>query len=319
MAGYIMSLKDKTSLNECFKTGIYSTNLAAPKQYTKKIENFPNGYWSVSQEGTLADYSSMKAGDNIYFFIDRKIYGVGILINIGQDCKFNNFPNASVPNIFEYEDIQDKLLIDLGTQSINNRWLCIFKPDNFFFKEGIDMDDVLSSNPSKFKMLRAFWKLSFIKIDDEENKALKDIFLQNNEHLLSSNESNNFFEFNDTYHKNILNKLNKFNYALNIKDILNSCSTNNHINHEMALECGTVYQIANAIGNTTDIFGEWDYISHQVIASPFKPIDYMDKMDIFGYKYIENYPGTISKYFVAELKKDSAQEKDIEQLELEYK
>ena len=36
------------------------------------------------------------------------------------------------------------------------------------------MDDVLASNPSQFRMLRAFWKLSFIKIDDDENQALID-------------------------------------------------------------------------------------------------------------------------------------------------
>ena len=40
------------------------------------------------------------------------------------------------------------------------------------------MDDVLSYKPNSFRMLRAFWKLSFVKIDDEENKALKDIILK---------------------------------------------------------------------------------------------------------------------------------------------
>lgn len=37
------------------------------------------------------------------------------------------------------------------------------------------MDDALNSNPSAFRMLRAMWKVSFIKIDDEENRALFDI------------------------------------------------------------------------------------------------------------------------------------------------
>lgn len=40
----------------------------------------------------------------------------------------------------------------------------------------------------------------------------------------------------------------------------------------------------------------------------------MDKMDIFGYKYIPNYPGTISKYLVIELKRDYAKPDDIDQL-----
>ena len=164
-------------------------------------------------------------------------------------------------------------------------------------------------------MLRAFWKVSFIKIDDEENKALKNIFLQNNEEFLSSNnETESFFTFNNTLHKAISNKLNTNDYSLNVKDMIQSSSNDTNLNHEMALECGTIYQIVNNINNTFNIFGKWDYISHQVIASPFKPIDYMDKMDIFGYKYIQNYPGTISKYFVIELKRDSAKIEDIEQL-----
>ena len=60
-------------------------------------------------------------------------------------------------------------------------------------------------------------------------------------------------------------------------------------------------------------FGKWDYISHQVAASPFKPIEYMDKMDIFGYRYIEGFK-TISKYLVIEIKKDTAKPDVIGQL-----
>lgn len=60
-------------------------------------------------------------------------------------------------------------------------------------------------------------------------------------------------------------------------------------------------------------FGKWDYISHQVVASPFKAIQYMDKMDIFGYKYIEGY-NTISKYIVIEIKIDSAENDVVDQI-----
>ena len=60
-------------------------------------------------------------------------------------------------------------------------------------------------------------------------------------------------------------------------------------------------------------FGKWDYISHQVAASPFKPIDYMDKMDIFGYRYIPGYD-VKSKYLIAELKKDIASVDIVEQI-----
>ena len=44
---------------------------------------------------------------------------------------------------------------------------------------------------------------------------------------------------------------------------------------------------------------------HQVVASPFKAIEYMDKMDIFGYRYIPGYK-TKSRYLVVEIKKGEA-------------
>lgn len=176
------------------------------------------------------------------------------------------------------------------------------------------MDDVLASNPSKFKMLRAFWKLSFLKIDDEENKAIRDVLLKNNQFVLSNPSEENCFNFSTNVHNKITLKLSTNNYLLNVSETLKSCSKNNSIDHEMAIEAGTLYQISRKFNNSIKIFGDWDYLSHQVIASPFKPIDYMDKMDIFGYRYIPNYPGTISKYLVIELKKDSAKIEDIDQL-----
>ena len=70
----------------------------------------------------------------------------------------------------------------------------------------------------------------------------------------------------------------------------------------MALEAAVVDTLAT---NKNTVLGEWDYISHQVIASPFKPIDYMDKIDVFGYRYIKGYK-TKSKFLIIELKKDNA-------------
>lgn len=54
---------------------------------------------------------------------------------------------------------------------------------------------------------------------------------------------------------------------------------------------------------------KYDYVTHQVIASPFKPLAYIDKMDIFAYRYLENFPDAekpIEKYMVIELKKGKA-------------
>jgi len=297
MAGYIFSLDNEESLKKIIKNGVYSTNLSEPK----------NSLWQTHHEGTFTDYLTMKEGDNVYFFIKRKIYGIGVLKNIDGDCKFLNYPNADIPEIPIYSYIKNNLLLDESENSINNRFLCAFYPYPSFFEKGIDMDDVLSSNPEKFRILRAFWKVSFIKVDDDENKALRDIILKRNETLLNSSEGK--FSFSTALQKSIKYKLSK-EYYINSKNILSYAARGNQIKHEMAIEAHIADTISNKI---TSIFGNWDYVSHQVIASPFKPIDYMDKMDIFGYKHIEGFD-TISKYLLMEIKKDSATKDAINQI-----
>jgi hypothetical protein len=66
------------------------------------------------------------------------------------------------------------------------------------------------------------------------------------------------------------------------------------------------------IKEAESIFGRWDYLAHQVLASPFKPVIYMDRMDVFGYTYIK---GTkiINKYLVVEIKNEEAYSEAIEQ------
>jgi hypothetical protein len=63
----------------------------------------------------------MRDGDSVYFFIDRKIYGLGTLRNINGDCKFLNYPNANLPTVQNYHEIQNQLLLDIGAESINMR------------------------------------------------------------------------------------------------------------------------------------------------------------------------------------------------------
>lgn len=289
MAGYIFALNNIESLKFCIENGIYATNLSQPK----------NHRWRIHHEGTFADYFSMKAGDNIYFFIDRKVYGIGELVNIGQDCKYQNYLGALKPIVQDYNTIKNSMLLNCSELDINKRLLCLFKPSPFFFENGVDMDDVLASDPDSFRMLRAFWKLSFIKIDDRENRALKNIILKRNEEFLK--KSSGKFTFNSTLHDDIKIKLSS-EYNVNSQDILEFAANEQLIRHEMAIEAGIIHTICS---QNRSLFGKWDYISHQVIASPFKAIDYMDKMDIFGYRYIEGYDA-ISKYLVIEIKKDNA-------------
>ena len=305
MAGYIFSLDSIESLKLYTTHGIYSTKISEP-----------NGMWKAHHEAVFGEYSTMKAGDNIYFFIKRKIYGIGELVEISDDCKFSNYPGACEPKKYDYNTIKTQLIWDEADFSVGQRWVCVFKPSPHFFTQGIDMDDVLSSNPSAFKTLRAFWKVSFIKFDDEENQAFKDVILKFNQEALSApqTDTNVFASDFENQHRCIEQKKKLGGYELDIKPILATCSEDDYLRHEMALEAGILYQLSYKDEKTIKLFGTWDYLSHQVIASPFKPIDYMDKMDLFGYNYIQGFDPTRSKFLVAELKKNASSTEDIEQL-----
>lgn len=153
-----MTISDLESLESCVRTGTYSTILSDPQ----------NNNWGIHHEGTFADYYSMKEGDHIYFFNNRKIYGIGRIIDIKKDCKYLNYLGADDPCSYSKREYNKRIpLLSDGTPQ--NRCFCTFEPAPHFFMRSVDMDEALSSNPDKFKILRTMWKVSFIKIDDEED------------------------------------------------------------------------------------------------------------------------------------------------------
>lgn len=134
--------------------------------------------------------------------------------------------------------VLNKKKINLG-----NRFICTFEGAPNFYKQGLDMDDVLESNPNAFKMLRVMWKLSFIKIDDIENKTLMDVILKLNETRLLEKE--NIFEVSKAVHGKIRRICNE-NYKASAQNILDLASTvSNYIRHEMAIEAGIIDYIKN--------------------------------------------------------------------------
>lgn len=315
MAGYIFNLNDRSALDHCMRKGVYGTIIGNIRY---------NGTWGITQEGTFADYASMKEGDLVFFFIKRKIYGIGRLKNLhidgnATDCKFLNYPNADKPFNFKWHNVPFLRSVNphqsfmwstgpfLDKVDFHQRFICVFEPYPGFYEEGIDMDDALVSNAECFNMLRAFWKVSFLKLDDTEANCLFDVLLKN-----CYFDSRGIVPDHRKKHREIARKLNS-NYLLNANNILDYAAIGDKLKHEMALEAGLMFQLSSHHGHTQDIFGKWDYISHQVIASPFKPIDYMDKIDIYGYSYIEGFQ-TKDKYLIMELKKDKAIGEDIEQL-----
>lgn len=300
MAGYVITMQSIEDIEHCMEQGVYSTRIKH-KVAKKK--------WLMQNEGTFSDYLAMHAGDHIYFFNDRKLYGIGELVDIGGDCKYLCYRHADDPcvpkDIGEYERCNP--LIDTFDQS--NRCMCLFRPAPQFFHGGVDIDAVLNSNPSAFRMLRALWKVSFIKLGAEEDQAMMDVILKNNEDAFADEDRH--FHYDDTLHKQLSQKdLSPYRFDYHNLAKYAGIEGETSLVHEMALEASLCDILSK---EDIEPFGHWDYISHQVIASPFKPIDYMDKMDIFGYRLIPGF-STVSKYLIIELKKDSAGAETVGQL-----
>lgn len=300
MAGYVITMRSIEDIKDCIRHGVYSTEIN---------HNAKDSHWLTPHEGTFADYLSMQAGDHIYFFCKRVLYGIGELIDIGEDCKYLCYQQADNPlvphNMKEYAAYKP-LVAAFGP---SNRCMCLFRPAPQFFRCGVDMDAVLNSNPEAFRMLRALWKVSFIKLGDTEDRALMDVILKHNEDDLHNN--GNCFLYDSLLHERLREKnLAPYRFTYNNLAAYVNTEGDTRLKHEMAIEASLCDILTH---KDIEPFGHWDYISHQVIASPFKPIDYMDKMDVFGYRQIPGF-STISKYLIIEIKKDEAQVDTVGQL-----
>lgn len=300
MAGYVITMRSIEDIKECIRQGAYSTEIN---------HNAKDSHWLTPHEGTFADYLSMQAGDHIYFFCKRVLYGIGELIDIGEDCKYLCYQQADNPlvphNMKEYAAYRPLV----AAFSPSNRCMCLFRPAPQFFRCGVDMDAVLNSNPEAFRMLRALWKVSFIKLGDTEDRALMDVILKHNEDDLHN--SGNCFSYDSLLHERLREKnLAPYRFTYNNLAAYVNTEGDTRLKHEMAIEASLCDILTH---KDIEPFGHWDYISHQVIASPFKPIDYMDKMDVFGYRQIPGF-STISKYLIIEIKKDEAQVDTVGQL-----
>ena len=305
MAGFLFAMKSMDDIEECIRSGVYST--------------YVSGSWNRTTYSTLGDYFSMKPGDNIYFFNQRKIYGIGEIRSFGDEVTvINNYKDDSE---FTTNNRNTSLLRhrtnDSGRGKVQ-RWVINFTPAPAFYEIGVDMDDLLDSNPPAFRILRAFSGRSFIKFDDEENAAFKAGIFQKN--LSTSARRVNGGE-PQTVRCDNESTLERFTRTLADQgETFEDRATN--LRHLIALKRGKrgvrageipEMLVEDAIINAlvrqdTDAeraFGHWDYVSHQVPASPMKPSQYMDYMDVFGYRWIQGLDEKIiDQFLIIEIKKD---------------
>ena len=308
MAGYLFLLGKKglDTYTACATNGVYGTILKAGIR----------GFWQKYHVSTVADYLMMHPGDNVYFFFNRCIYGIGAIVDPGSGSKFQNYPQAGDPLIPDEDAVKDQLLSYIPEVGSNQRFICLFERSPYFFTKGVDMDDVLLSEPAAFRSLRVIWNRSFIQFDDEENQAFKNIIFKRNQAALADPvEGINVLPFSHDFHDGLkVRDLSQYSMASGVNRILQEFVAGTTIADEMALEMAIMEQMDTKDEKTLAIFGKWDYLAHQVVASPFKPVPYMDRMDIFGYRFLHGYEPTIQKYLVLEIKNDPATTQDVDQL-----
>ena len=307
MAGYLFTLSNEASLQETIRKGRYST-LMAPG-------------WSSSTWGTFGDYLTMRSGDSVYFFSNRKVYGIGCIECIVPGCPVLEVYDGATSKGRVTGSLSGSVhLIERSSGDDDKvcRWLIAFTPSPFFFQKGIDMDDLLSSNPKAFRSLRVFEQRSFIKLDDEEDLAFRTTILRRNLEALRHPTEDNCFGYEYlTEHSRICEIAKTRDASPKVRELMAANrKRGGALQSEAALEAAILYQLNEGDSGTISVFGEWDYLSHQVVASPPKPIKYVDRIDVFGYRWIDGYgqDHIIEKYLVAELKKDVVRGEDLHQM-----
>jgi hypothetical protein len=310
VAGFVMTLGGSSSekldyLAKSASSGVYGTFISPPA-----------GHWGAPQEGTFGDYATMKEGDSIFFFANRHIFGIGELTSISGLVAALNYPAASQPVGHAYANVRAEMLVDDGEQSVNQRWLCFFRPAPAIFKRGVDMDEALESRPEAFRALRQMSGVSFIHVDDIEEQALRDVVLRANLEWLKTNSPELVFDSATTQasHSVISKRVTERHHLLPEEICRPAMAADGTLLHEMALEADILHGLSNRDPRVVEVFGLWDYVTHQVVASPHKPLQWADRMDAFGYSYVDGFTPTIEKYSVAEIKRGPAEAIDIDQV-----
>lgn len=292
-SGFLFSVggKDIDAIASFVERGMYAT--------------YVSNRWNGALAGTLGDYLTIRPGDNVYFFCNRTVYGVGEIIDVlGEDqAAFEVRRGVTTSRPLETHGRGSNAG---GADGKSERWGIAFKPAPNFFRRGIDMDDLLRTDPEAFRAVRAFWKRSFIQLDGRENAAFKAALIRLNSDVLRRGAAaGDVFAYRPCCAPGAAAP---GAGAIKLAGLLAEKRDGKHggrLSSEMLVECGLIDALLKHTPNATDCFGEWDYVAHQVVASPFKPVDYMDRIDVFGYRWVPGFEHeVVEKYLVVEIKKD---------------
>lgn len=282
MAGWLVVLRgrDPEVLRHYARTGVYGTIVGGRR--------LPDGRLQIASENTstFADFCIMRPGDLLFFFTDRLTYGVGELVALRDSepvlCNWPSSDSFGAPpadhDLFLWNDLPAAFQARLN----DVRWICTFRPAPAFFTEGVDMDYVLQMDRGNvLHHLRVLSGRAFFKLEDAECRLISEALLRRNRGTAVV-DGLGLDTWSDAVHDRITETLvhDPTSYVLDPKRLLSSSLVRGS-SREGGVHAWLAHSLARA--GLQAIFGDWTYIGNLEPASPLKPREYMEEMDLFGY------------------------------------
>jgi len=161
-------------------------------------------------------------------------------------------------------------------------------------------------------------------MEDEEAQLILDLLLRQNEPYLNGLVEPDAWVYtdeSDPQHSSVRSRAEELQtYLIKLDHLIDQYSdtATGVIRHEALIQAWLARALAKHDPEVTTVVGDWDYLANQVPASPQKPVEFMDRMDLFGLIYRTFEPSvsaTTIRYKIVEIKKDRVTSSEaIEQL-----
>lgn len=291
MKGYIFGLAgvDPVSVME---SGLHGVWQPPPLARDRTPRDWFTQGWSHPMIATFSDYTTIRPGDRVFFFADRLIYGIGRVVDaLGQSGRgsFLNYEHADRPTPPEPPQGSSVIGPADSPEWKRIRVVVPFVGDPQLFSVGIDMDEVLGSPGADAAWGLRFWQgLSFQQLGEAETRLLINVFERRFANAIGGPgahrvDSPDVDELAIRFRPDVNRP---FSMRRLVAGDPPAYLSRGAFRHEETLHGLLIEEMgltAGPLGAATrlDVF-------HELSASPPKPAQWADRMDVVGSRH---YPG----------------------------
>lgn len=295
MKGYVFTVNKGVPIGKILNRGYFGVRLT----------KHPTALYA-----TLADFCTFKPKQKVFFFQERWLYGIA---EFASPAPLHlNFPGSDAHGLAEvtYSRSEEALTSDSG----NEEWQQIpyvfaFKSSPYLFERGVDMDEALSTPNFDAWGLRFMSGKSFFELNDSDTDTLTKIFMQrfaNSGKTLPEEARPDPFtaKLSALFQESHTGSFNLTNTVVRLNRFVMPRAgrvENENILHGMfveALQSNESFLPLSRKG----LIRTAAY--HELPASPPKPAEYADSIDVFCTLATRENPGVPLHFEVIELKSD---------------